>query len=721
MGKRKGAIWSWMTIAALVGVVTLIGGCASKPTTSNPSKTLFSNFSGLFGADAANPKKQSQSTKEPKSTTLVGTQAPPSSKSQSQDKSQPEAKALASSKKQADLKSQPAGQAQVAGLTSSGHASQTANTQTKPQQRRTQASPSAPVVKVDPQPSSKPATSQTAQASRSTKSSQDKVPYTELFGSGSSRQVSSAKQTTAASTRSRRSTASARSTVAARSQKTSSRPVASTRSKASKSSPSTGGMIGTTVSSKKRLRYPVTPETIQPRVPFIVPARRGESAKTSSNTVASSPVTSTQSTHSADSPSVQSTASAKSQAETKQTKGPTNNQLASNAPAKDASVQEKSAQDKSETQVAASNASRPSNSSTQGRRSAELAETASPKPASQLADKSADDRPDGEDLSGKMASSRDSSAGEQAAGSQSTKAEKSSQLADSQVKDSPAKKSQWGESAEEAEQIAQAGSTSRPSHQGWRVAGQPDTAGSGHDPQIEYGFDFVLALIQQARAKYAKVRNYEAHLVWQNSQGGQLGPHNHVAFRCRTAGNALQIGWDPDPKQGRQWLYAPLAKATSGKDRSTSSAAASGENTLLVREETSYGWLKRQVPVDDAVVLAVRPKPVNRWGIEPLIKELEQAAANSQSRGRDRLSVHYDGLKPLSRETALMHRVVVVDEIAESRKEYYFEPDSGLPVASRSIEADGEITEVEHYRDLAVDLRRLDSPLAFDPRLLSRR
>lgn len=205
----------------------------------------------------------------------------------------------------------------------------------------------------------------------------------------------------------------------------------------------------------------------------------------------------------------------------------------------------------------------------------------------------------------------------------------------------------------------------------------------------------VAALLKQARQSYAEVEHYEAHLICKTRQENDELKVQDLAFRYRRDPEAMQVGWDPDPALGTQWLYAP----------------AEQPDTVVMREETRFGTLKTQVPLDDEAVLDVHRRPLNRWGIGAMLADLDKALEDQPS---GQVEIRYEGLRRINEASPLMHRVAVKDTTTGVTHVYLFDRQTVLPVYLQEVDANGEWRHSAHYDKLDTELKHLEGRVAFE-------
>ncbi len=229
------------------------------------------------------------------------------------------------------------------------------------------------------------------------------------------------------------------------------------------------------------------------------------------------------------------------------------------------------------------------------------------------------------------------------------------------------------------------------------VATKPTRAARSLTPeQVERHTKNVTALLKQARRSYEELDEYESHLICRVL--GESGQYlrTDLALRCRREPFALQVGDDPDPTRGSQWLYVP---------------PTAGEGTLLIHDETEFGTLRTQVAIDDASILEIAGRGVDSWGLGAVINELQSALRSDET---DRYEVRYEGLRRVDDSAPQMHKVSVTDLESGQTREFFFDRRRILPTVAQTLSADGKLVDSMHYDKLVFDLKHLEGRLVFD-------
>jgi hypothetical protein len=228
------------------------------------------------------------------------------------------------------------------------------------------------------------------------------------------------------------------------------------------------------------------------------------------------------------------------------------------------------------------------------------------------------------------------------------------------------------------------------------VAAKPEAdAPVASEQDIARHIASVAALLKQSRQSYAEIEHYEAHLICKTRQENDELKVLDLAFRYRRDPEAMQVGWDPDPALGTQWLYAPTEHP----------------DTVVMREETRFGTLKTQVPLDDEAVLDVHRRPLNRWGIGAMLADLDKALEDQPS---GKAEIRYEGLRRINEASPLMHRVAVKDTTTGVTYVYLFDRQTVLPVYLQEVDANGEWRHSAHYDKLDTELKHLEGRVAFE-------
>lgn len=210
----------------------------------------------------------------------------------------------------------------------------------------------------------------------------------------------------------------------------------------------------------------------------------------------------------------------------------------------------------------------------------------------------------------------------------------------------------------------------------------------------------VRGWVEAGKRHFRQVRNYTVRMVWQQKDEHGKDRKDAADLHVRRQPLAIHASWNPDPQQGRHWLYE-----------------ANPEGEFLMSEHTSLGRMSLKATTADPTALAIHRRPITSWGVGRLIEELDEALF-LQSTGH--VEVRFDG--PTDRpEQSNLQKVVVIEPKSREQIEYYIDSKTALPVLAIVRDRHGNQTDYEYYQKLECNLERLDAPLAFDSDELFRR
>lgn len=222
---------------------------------------------------------------------------------------------------------------------------------------------------------------------------------------------------------------------------------------------------------------------------------------------------------------------------------------------------------------------------------------------------------------------------------------------------------------------------------------------SNGDPGTEAGgrVSEIRALIQQAQARLAEIRTYQARVVRQERVGETLQPEEELILSVRREPFAVRLEWPAGTaNEGREVLYSVVE--TDGK--------------MQIRQPGSL-VPRVALAVDSPLVRANSRHPITEAGFDELLRNLERTVRGVETgQGRSRLS--WEGPVKVAEVGRDCHRITEVREDGETWV-VGLDAETLLPIYVCGTDGRGQLLERYRFLDVRTEVAELSQPGAFDP------
>jgi hypothetical protein len=227
--------------------------------------------------------------------------------------------------------------------------------------------------------------------------------------------------------------------------------------------------------------------------------------------------------------------------------------------------------------------------------------------------------------------------------------------------------------------------------------GEPPGTSAVREPEAtDASLATLRGLVNDAMARLAPVRSYQARMTRQERVGEKLQPVEDVILSVRREPFAVRLEWPDGPSRGREVLYSPVE--TEGK--------------LQVR---TPGALVPRVTLDptSALVLKSSRHPITEAGLDVILKNLD-ATISSHEQGRPDGRLSYEGRLDVKELGRPGHRIVEHRGDGETWV-VVLDAESLLPALVRKTDASGVLLEHYQFRDVRTNVPELEAASAFSP------